>query len=137
MTETKEIIDFNSLFRCKGTQKLWIINSQVGKSGMVSIREFLNFDNTKVVNAKQLVCLGGYKFFTLECEVISIAEVFNNLNNHFKGMDINSDRHFDELMSVMLPNYDPDEFKKYHAVLVLKWYKELKHKLEEIDNGGD
>jgi len=55
---------------------------------------------------------------------MNLSEVFDVLAVRFG--DANADHYvIEDIMSLMCPDYDPSEFKKYHAVKILKWYNIL------------
>lgn len=129
-----DLIDFTRLFRVKEIDGIWMPISKVRKSGMILMRSF-QYDNVKkMVKKDKLIPIMKYYFYTLDHnKTITIQEVFNNLNTHFIDVDIDSSKHFDKLMSLMVPNYDPDKFKDYHARLILGWYKVIKNKIINIE----
>jgi len=122
-----ESIDFNNLFRAKGTPGVFVLRSKVNKSGMISIAEFLNYNKTKTVKAADLECLGHFAFKKNDSTSISMKEVFLNIEKYLaKGLDIE----FIE-MSEIVPDYDKNEFKNYHAAKVLNWYENIMERLTE------
>ncbi len=134
-----DMIDFSRLFRVKEIQGIWIPSSKAHKSGMISVTSFKSENIKKVVKRDSLIPLISYNFLTLDNDVVgetivlTIHEVFNNLNNHFIDVDIDSSKHIRKLMGVMVPNYDPNYFKEYHAKQVLKWYHIIKNKIINIE----
>lgn len=136
-----DLIDFSRLFRVKGTEGLWFpvqINKKgsihIHKMGMVLFGSFEHDGTKRMVKKENIVPIMKYYFYTLDHnKTVTIQEVFNNLNTHFIDVDIDSSKHFDKLMSLMVPNYDPDKFKDYHARLILGWYKVIKNKIINIE----
>lgn len=134
-----DLIDFSQLFRVKGIDGIWIPTSKAHKSGMISVTSFEYENIKKIVKRDNLISLLQYNFYSLNNDPtgspisITIQEVFNNLNNHFIDVDIDSSKHIDKLMSVMVPNYSPEHFREYHAKQVLKWYHIIKNKVINIE----
>ena len=134
-----DMIDFSRLFRVKEIQGIWIPTSKVHKSGMISVTNFEYENIKKVVKRDSLIPLIKHHFLTVNDDPtgstisITIQEVFNNLNNHFIDVDIDSSKHIDKLMAVMAPDYDPNHFKEYHAKQVLNWYHIIKNKIINIE----
>lgn len=139
-----DMINFKSLYKIKGIPNIWTARTgHLSKSGMVDMIEYMRPENTKRVHAKkELICLANWWFDTKEMEEITIknvvterikklhiSAVFNNLNAHFIDVDVDCSKHVEELMSVMVPNYDEHEFKPYHVKKVILWYNEIKNKI--------
>jgi len=140
-----EIFDFNNLFRAKGKKGLYFLRSQVNKAGLVAIEGFLDSGNKQTVKAINLVCLGHLHFETLEqvfdekdnpagFRKLSMAEVMTNFNDYVGGTTQEEyEKESDEdLMYALVPNFNPDEFKDYHAKQVLLWYKEITSKIKKV-----
>jgi hypothetical protein len=146
-----DMIDFNNLYRLKGHEKIWSPVSDVHKSGMVTFVEWLTKGHKKTVHKDAVIKLGHYFFATTEFEPVldedgneqldkkgktierlkrlHISDILNNLNAHFVDVNVDDSTHIFELMEVMCPNFDRDEFKPYHAKQVVKWYNEIKNKI--------
>lgn len=131
-------INFMELFRCNGKRGLFTLRSQVNKAGMVNIMGFLDFNRTHTVKALDLTCLGRLVFNTYAGhEDLIMSDVFNNLFDycHEEGNEKDINKLFlDDLIQVMVPNFDEDKFKRYHAEMVLNWYKEVFNKLKAIES---
>lgn len=129
-------INFMELFRCNGKRGLFCLRGQVNKAGMVNIMGFLDYNRTATVKAKDLTCLGSLVFHTYAGhDDLRMSDVFNNLFDycHEEGNEKDINKLFiDDLIPIMVPNYDEDKFKRYHAEMVLNWYKEIFNKLSEI-----
>lgn len=146
-----DMINFTELFRLKGHSLVWTPISQVHRSGMITFAEWLNPTNKKTIQQDEIIRLSDYWFATKTMEAIldekgeeqfdkkgdrierikrlHISAVFNNLNAHFIDVDVDDSKHVEELMSVMVPNYDENEFKPYHVKKVILWYNEIKNKI--------
>ena len=121
-------IDFKSIYRIKGKQGLFTQNSNVNKSKLVNMAAFLNPKEKHTVKTAKLVCLGDFVFHKEDNTTISMAEVFDNINDWEKGSDETATK--EHMMEIMVPNYDTDRFKDYHAVKVLQWYRIIKGKID-------
>ena len=122
-----ESIDFNKVCRIKGKPGLWTPATQVNKAKMLGMRDL--FDITKHLTCKEtdLICLGHFAFYKNDGSVVKISVLIDNLQafEDQYGVDELSVKELatDSLMKVMLPDYDEDKFKGYHAEWVLKWYR--------------
>ena len=131
-------IDFMQLFRCKGKKGLFTLRSQVNKAGIVGIIGFMDYNRKFTVKANDLICLGQLSFQReAGFEDLRMNDVFNNLFDYCNpkgGLEKDINKLFiDNLIDVMVPNYDPDKFKRYHAEMVWNWYKEVFNKLKEME----
>lgn len=132
-------INFTELFRLKGKRGLFTLRSQVNKAGMVAVIGFRDYNRKFTVKADDLICLGQLTFQReAGFEDLRMNDVFNNLFDYchegqVEAKDINK-LMLDDLIDIMVPNYDPDKFKRYHAETVLSWYKEVFNKLKSIEN---
>jgi hypothetical protein len=140
MSETKEKIgdkiDFNQLYRAKGTKGVFTVRSGVNKSGMISICKFLDFSTTRIVRADSLIRLSDYAITTRgenETTYLSLKELFNNIESIFIGEVTNGVVIDDALMSKVAPNYDVDLFKIYHVKQIFEWYNEIFNKIEYVE----
>ena len=125
-----EQLEFNQLFRVKGKQGLFVLASLVNKSGMVGVFSFLDSRIKYTVKVSDLVCLGNLMFSDNQSDTIPISQVFVNYENYIKdGKTPSSDK---ELMNALVPNYDPEKFKMYHAVQVVKWFDDVVKKVNTI-----
>ncbi len=122
-------LDFNQLFRVKGKQGLFVIGSTVNKSKMIRVASFLDFKTGTIVNVNKLICLNDYKFLTIRGEHLSLVDVFNNYQKYLDGGYKEGDK-AEKIMSIMVPNYDPEYFKAYHVNTILKWYQEILTKMQ-------
>jgi hypothetical protein len=132
-------INFIELFRVKGYQGLYTLNSTVHKSGMVSMLKLLEFNQKITVHENKLECLGQLEFITFAgYENLRMGSVFNNMFEYLEetGDDID-DLSWVELMHIMAPNHDPYFFKQSHAKKCLAWYKEITTKFNEFKEKED
>jgi len=118
--------DFDKIYTIKGKQGLHYQVSNTQKSGVVGMREFLS-DSKPVTVLTNTVTPLRYYVITLQDQTkYPIYEAFNNLatktNEELKELSPI------ELMELAAPNYDPEYFKPYHIVKLMKWYLELKQK---------
>ena len=123
-----ERIEFKDLFRVKGKQGLFTINSTVNKSGMISMLGFADKTIKHTVAATKLICLWQLQFETQTRVPLDIEQVFINYEKYletggYSYIDFNT---ADEIMAAMVPDYDECAFKPYHAEKVRKWYNEIK-----------
>ena len=127
-TRIGSVLDFNNIFRIKGKRGLFSINSNVNKSGLINMVSFLNFKEKYTVRVGNLVRLGDLKFSLIDGNKLLMSDVFNNYEKCLS--ERTAPRIGSELMEILVPNYDPDEFKDYHAKQVVKWYDEIQIKME-------
>ncbi len=123
-----ESINFNTLFRIKGKPNLWFQVSYPQKNGMVGMVEF-GVDNPVTVHKDNLECLGQFVFYKNTSDKIRLGEVFDNLEK-FTLEELGTKKDI-ELLEIMCPDYDAERFKPYHGEKVMKWYFEIKEKLEK------
>lgn len=123
-------LDFNQLFRVKGKKGIHVVNSTVNKSGMINMREFLDFNKKVTVKANDLVCLGHLQVEKEDKTYIGLPEVFDNLEKSKFKKDISNN----DMMAIMCPSYAPEAFKPYHARQILTWYSEIVKKLKEDES---
>ena len=117
-------INFDQLFRVKGHQGLFTLRSSASKSGLIAVIGFMDYNNKRTVKTDQLECLGNLVFTTYAGhDDLKIGDVFNNIQK------LNGDAD----MSDMVPNYDENYFKPYHARKVKMWYKIINDKLKEVE----
>jgi hypothetical protein len=120
-------IEFRDLFRVKGKKGLFSPASKPTKSGLVHMVEFLG-DQRCTVHVRDLECLDRLVFFKSDNSTIKISEVFDNIAAYDGFKELNF---IVEKMAVMVPGYDPEKFKPYHAERVYEWYNEIVSKLDK------
>jgi len=118
-----ELLSYNNLFFIKGKKGVFNLVSKPNKSGMIGIRRFMS---PQVTSAKttDLICLGGFVFFKTNGSCIKIKEVFSNIEENIKAIE--EAENIVNAMPLIVPDYDPDKFKKYHAEEVLRAYYFIK-----------
>jgi hypothetical protein len=123
-------IDFNQLYRIKGKQGVWTPFTQVNKSGMILMGEWLSKDcDSAWVNRMKLECLSSFIFYRLASPALRISDVFRNINKNYNK--IKSEEFDNSILEILVPNYDPNEFKLHHAKKVIKWYECIHAKYQE------
>lgn len=112
-----DMIDFRFIYRVKGQSKLFSPKIDKNKSGIIPMFEYLNEKNKIVVPFKDLVCIGNY------VKGVSMAEMFNSLNNEFIDEDANTKNN--PLSSFNLKTYQKEQ--------IIEWYNEIKNKIILIE----
>ena len=112
-----DMIDFRLIYRVKGQSKLFSPKIDKNKSGIIPMFEYLNEKNKIVVPFKDLVCIGNY------VKGVSMAEMFNSLNNEFIDEDANTKNN--PLSSFNLKAYQKEQ--------IIEWYNEIKNKIILIE----
>lgn len=112
-----DMIDFRLIYRVKGQNKLFSPKIDKNKSGIIPMFEYLNEKNKIVVPFKDLVCIGNY------VKGVSMAEMFNSLNNEFIDEDANTKNN--PLSSFNLKTYQKEQ--------IIEWYNEIKNKIILIE----
>ena len=112
-----DMIDFRLIYRVKGQSKLFSPKIDKNKSGIIPMFEYLNEKNKIVVPFKDLVCIGNY------VKGVSMAEMFNSLNNEFIDEDANTKNN--PLSSFNLKTYQKEQ--------IIEWYNEIKNKIILIE----
>lgn len=120
-------IDFDQLFRVKGHKRLYFPITKPQKNGVLILQEFLR-EHRVTIHIREIQRLGGTVFFLNTGETIELPAVFDNL--YTKSIDELLPLTIPKLMDVMVPDYDPDRFKEYHAKKVIEWYLEIKTKID-------
>jgi hypothetical protein len=122
--EILEALDFNQIFRVKGRQGLFLARANPSKSGIWPV---VNFNDNKIKHYAKIsdcVVLGQLVFKTLVGhEDLKIIDVFKHIlkaENAILGMDL------------MVPEFDEDHFKPYHADQVAKFWHEIELKINNI-----
>ncbi len=119
-------INFYELFRVKSKKGLYCLNSKVNQAGMVNMMGFLDMSKKFTVHNSNLICLGQLVFNTYAGnDDININQVFNNLFDKFGEAEVKEYQ-----LADLVPNYDEDKFKDYHAKQVVEWYNEIVSKLK-------
>jgi len=130
-----QMFDFNNMYRVKGTQGLVsVIHHTPGHK--MAIVSGIYSKGRRSVSVDKMVKLGGSEFKVSggKHSTIDLTEVFNNLMNYvthsedyaFENVTI------EELMPIMVPNFDKDQFKLYKAKEVLGWYIEVTTKYSAL-----
>ena len=112
-----DMIDFRLIYRVKGQSKLFSPKIDKNKSGIIPMFEYLNYKNKIVVPFDSLVCVGNY------VKGVSMAEMFNSLNNEFIDEDANTKNN--PLSSFNLKAYQKEQ--------IIEWYNEIKNKIILIE----
>jgi hypothetical protein len=114
---------------------LFTLRGEVHKSGIAPLMGFLDFNNKIQAKAVNMECLGRFVFTTVAGnDNVDIATVFNHLYDYSEAnpkTDLNKVE-MDVLMPVMVPEFDEDFFKTYHAEKVLMFYGIITNKLKEM-----
>jgi len=119
-------LNYNNIFRLKGTKGLFNMVSGINKSGMCCVVEFLTMKK-KVVKADNLISLSSYAFEKLDGSFIGIKEVFNNWELcEKKETKLFTKEH----LSVLVPGYDNSKFKERHADLLINWWNLIYEKIK-------
>lgn len=129
-----ETIDFFHLCRVKGKKPLFFPRSYANKSGIVAMEEFFGSQICYPVT-EDIERLSDFRFYKEDGKVITMTEVFDNLNNKFGellDLEVNPD-----IMEIMVPGYDKEKFKSHHAIKVLNWYLEIREKIKLNQNGKE
>ena len=79
-----DMIDFRLIYRVKGQSKLFSPKIDKNKSGIIPMSEYLNEKNKIIGPFKDLGCICNY------VKGVSMAEMFNSLNNEFIDEDGNT-----------------------------------------------
>lgn len=128
-----QMFDFNNMYRVKGVQGLVsVIHHTPGHK--MAIVSGIYSKGRRSVSVDKMVRLGDGEFKTTKSTVLKMTDVFNNLMNYvthaedygFENVTI------EELMSIMVPNFDKDQFKLYKAKEVLGWYIEVTTKYSAL-----
>lgn len=114
-----DMIDFRLIYRVKGQNKLFSPKIDKNKSGIIPMFEYLNEKNKIVVPFKDLVCIGNY------VKGVSMAQIFNELNNYF----IDNDASF----IYRVKNLNKLNLRPYEEEQIIKWYNEIKNKIILIE----
>lgn len=118
-----DTLDFNQLFTIKGFKdNIYTVCTKTNKSGMILMEEFLT-TNRKWHKRTNLNCLNWLTFYQETGEEIGIREVFNNIEKNTKEIEKKDDK---EAMALIVPGYDPNKFKPYHAEKVCYWFALIK-----------
>jgi len=138
MEKYYENIPFEDLYRVKGESGLFILCIPVNKSGMCGVISLSDIDSDvakeKWVKSDKMFCLADYLAITYQGHGnLELSDIFNNIYNF--GFDRLKEMCIDEILDVLVPEYDEEKFKSYHAMSILTWYEEINNKFEEIENG--
>lgn len=133
-----ESIDIKVMFRIKGKQGIFMPVTKPNKSNMIRMVRFM-LDEAYTINKSLLQCLGGSVIYTYGGK-ITLLEAFDNLQKHFKNQptkNINWNYKLkakDTIMDIICPNYNPYEFKDYHAKKIITWYNEIISAINKASN---
>jgi len=122
-------IDFNRLFRVKGHKGLYYLISIPNKAGMCGFQEFLG-EKRFTTHKRDAELLAAFTFKKGDGDNLTLGQVFDNLHEHPE--DHLKSLTEEELMDIMVPGYDPETFKPYHAAKVIAWYSEVNAKVEAL-----
>ncbi len=121
-----ESINFKQLFRIKGKKEIYFSITQKNKSGVIGMCEFLG-DKKCSVTLSDIESL-DVVFHKYDGSEIKMSEVFDNLDR--EGLQIIQEcKSIAWLMEIICPGFDSDLFKEYHAEKVIKWFIEIKTKI--------
>jgi hypothetical protein len=128
-----EMFDFDNMFRVKGKQGLVSVVSHSQGSKMAIVCDIYS-KGRRAVSVDKMVRLGAQSFFTNKGAVLKMTDVFNNLMTY---VTTSEDYGFEkvsveDLMPIMVPNYDKDQFKLHKATEVLGWYIEVTTKYSAL-----
>lgn len=105
-----DMADFNKIFKITGVSGLWV-GLRVGKNKNLVILQKFGSKCKCTFSANLLQCLGKKQFITLAGhENLNILQVFTNIEAGGKDLD------------ELVPNYDDEQFKDYHAKKLFEWY---------------
>ena len=132
-----DALNFTNIYRVMGKSGLFTLRGKVTNSGMAPVLGFMDYERKFLVVHRHLTALSTYNFLTYAGhDDLTMKDVLNNLDKYDdEGGDFEVS--VKVLMEVMAPNHDPYEFKDYHAKMVLKWYKEISTKLDEIEEDAE
>lgn len=120
-------INFKQLFRVKGQKNLFYPISAPNKAKIIAMREFIGTKQCHS-NVSEIERLEDFIFYKNDGDTLTITDVMDNINDNYSNSPQEATL---EIMSVIVPNYDPEKFKIYHAQKVLNWYWEIKRKITE------
>jgi len=124
-----ERINIKLLYRVKGHTGLhYPLAKGTDKAGNISMRNWLNGKTTRP-HRSMLIALGQTFIYRNEEPPIHLSEAFDNIYKLSGGQTVNKD--FIQLEQVC-PNYDPDQFKKYHMEQLISWYNEILTKTDQL-----
>ena len=130
-----EMFDFNNMFRVKGKAGLVSVVSHTQGHKMAIVCDIYS-KGRRAVSVDKMVRLGSQSFFTTKSlePIVKLTDVFNNLMTY---VTTSEDYGFEkvsveDLMPIMVPNYDKDQFKLHKATEVLGWYIEVTTKYSAL-----
>jgi hypothetical protein len=142
----QEMIDITSLFVINGRPGLYMLRAVKKNDGILPVQQWLGERKNLVVRTKgrenPLIQLGKvviHTKFKNENEQwvhdnMPLQAVFDGLHEHVKnGGEINRllEGEVEELMEIVAPYYDPDEFRHYHMEKIIKWYNWIREAVNE------
>lgn len=116
-----------------------IRNSQKDPERFQQLIQELDAINEKI---KEITTSDDWELEDTEVPVVlTITDVFNNLYEVFEDStlepaftykNLEAQGKVEEVMQAAVPNYDPEEFKKYHLRDCIKWFNLTRRYLEEL-----
>lgn len=122
-----ELFNFNTMFRVKGKEGLVSLVSHKQGAKIAVVCGIYNHSSKRSERTKNLICLGGLEFIKKDKSTLKMSDVFTNLSSY----TVNSDDYgfeqitVEELMPIMVPDFDDKKFTVKHANQVLGWYIEV------------
>ena len=132
-----EQFDWGLLCRIKKRCKLWMPLGSPHASGMVAMHEFLVKDKNRcIVHKRNVVRLDQLTFTDNEGKEYKIVHVMDCINENFKLEEVQgiNKHNVKKVMERIFPAHHPDKFQPSHALLVLKWWHEVKTKVELMED---
>jgi len=118
-----DTLDFKQLFTIKGYKdNIYTICTKPNKSGMILMEEFLT-TKRGWHSKKYLISLNSYTFYQNSGKELNIRQVFTNIENNTQAIEKKEDK---KAMELIVPGYDPNKFKDYHAERVCYWFALIK-----------
>lgn len=121
----------------KGRNLLYQYNGAINKSGMTAVAKLVPGEpKTEFVLARNIIPLKKLEFIKLmgHGEPLNVADILNNVHDNWDVISHGDITDVRQVMHLILPNYDEDEFKDYHAVTVVSWYQQLINLEEQKNN---
>lgn len=121
-----EMFDFNNMYRVKGKKGLVSVVSHTQGCKMAIVCDIYT-KGRRAVSVDKMKPLGMEMFFRKDGTFIVLTEVFNNLMAYATASeDYGFEKvSIEDLMPIMVPNFDRDKFKLYKAEEVLGIYIEV------------
>lgn len=112
----------------KGSGVLYKYNDKINKSGMVAVAKLVHGKpKTEFVLVGNIIPLKKLGFYRLlgHGDPLNVADVFNNIHKNLEVICHEDTTDVSQVMPLMVPNFDEDQFKPHHAVMVFNWYEQL------------